>query len=75
MLRVDILLMYSMLKISFFVSTLEFAGIAKFIGPILEAVYPALIMLTLVNIAHKMWGFKSSHWPVTVTLATKLLWL
>lgn len=63
------------LAISFFVSTLEFAGIAKFIGPILEAIYPALIVLTFVNIAHKMWGFKTSHWPVTMTLATKLLWL
>lgn len=63
------------LTISFFVSTLDFAGIARFIGPILEAVYPALIILTLVNIAHKLWGVKSSHWPVTLTLITKLLWI
>lgn len=63
------------LVISFLVSTLDFAGIAKFIGPILETIYPALIVLTLVNISHKMWGFRSSHWPVTLTLVTKLLWI
>jgi len=60
------------LVISFAVSTLEFAGIARFLGPILEAVYPALIVLTVVNIAHKVWGVKATHWPATVTLAIKL---
>lgn len=63
------------LTIGFLVSTLEFSGIAKFIGPILEVVYPALIVLTVVNIAHKVWGFTSTHWPATVTLAAKLLWI
>lgn len=60
------------LCIGFGVSTLEFAGIAKFLGPILEVSYPALIVLTIVNIAHKFWGVRSSHWPVTLTLAAKL---
>lgn len=36
------------LAIAFFVSTLEFSGIASFLGPILEAIYPALIILTWV---------------------------
>jgi branched-chain amino acid:cation transporter, LIVCS family len=61
--------------IGFFVSTLEFAGIARFIGPILELTYPALIVLTLLNIAHKLWGVKISHWPVTVTVVAKLCML
>lgn len=39
------------LTIGFFVSTLEFSGIAAFLGPLLEAVYPALIALTAINIA------------------------
>lgn len=60
------------LAISFMISTLEFSGIAKFLGPILETVYPALIVLTLVNIAHKLWGVKASHWPVTLTFAAKV---
>jgi LIVCS family branched-chain amino acid:cation transporter len=60
------------LGIGFTVSTLDFAGIARFIGPILETAYPALIMLTIVNVAHKLWGFKHSHWPVTLTFAAKI---
>lgn len=63
------------LMIGYMVSTLEFAGIARFLGPVLEVIYPALIMHTLVNIAHKRWGFKSSHWPVTLTFAAKLCFL
>lgn len=63
------------LAIGFAVSTLDFNGIASFIGPILEAVYPALIVLTLVNIAHKLWGVTSSHWPATATLVAKLFWV
>ena len=39
------------LLVAFFVSTFDFAAIAKLISPILEAIYPALIALTLFNIA------------------------
>lgn len=60
------------LAISFLISTLDFAGIASFLGPILETIYPALIMLTLVNLTHKLLGTDRSHWPVTFTLAAKL---
>lgn len=64
------------LIIGFLVSTFDFAGIAKFLGPVLEAVYPALIVLTAVNIAQKFLGIKkSSHWPFTLTLAAKLCWV
>lgn len=63
------------LAIGFFVSTFDFAGIAKFLGPVLEAIYPALIALTVVNIVNKLSGAKSSHWPFTVTLAAKLCWI
>lgn len=60
------------LAIAFFVSNLEFSGIASFLGPILEAIYPALISLTIVNITCKIFDMKASHWPFTLTLATKL---
>jgi LIVCS family branched-chain amino acid:cation transporter len=63
------------LAIGFLVSTFDFAGIAKFLGPVLEAVYPALIVLTLVNIINKFVGVRSSHWPFTLTLAAKLCWI
>lgn len=60
------------LAIGFFISTLDFAGIARFLGPILEAMYPALIALTVVNIVSRFWGLKLTHWPFTVTLLAKL---
>ncbi len=41
------------LMIGFLVSTLEFSGIAKFICPILEAIYPVLILITVINIGYK----------------------
>jgi LIVCS family branched-chain amino acid:cation transporter len=42
------------LTIGFIVSTFDFDGIAKFLGPILEAVYPGLIVLTALNIVGKL---------------------
>lgn len=63
------------LCIAFLVSTLEFSGIANFLGPILEAIYPALITLTIGNIVSKFYGVKFSHWPFTVTLVAKLCWV
>lgn len=66
------LALFMTLAIGFFVSTLEFAGIAKFLGPILETIYPALITLTVVNIACKFLKVKASHWPFTLTIVAKL---
>lgn len=63
------------LGIGFAVSTFDFAGIARFLGPVLETIYPALIALTLVNITNKFFGLKPSHWPFTLTLAAKLWWI
>lgn len=60
------------LGIGFFVSTFDFAAIARFLGPVLEAVYPALIALTIVNIAYKFLDMKATHWPFTLTLGAKL---
>ncbi len=65
------------LGIAFAISTLEFQGIARFLGPILETVYPALITLTLINIAAKLTKCEvttaQARWPVALTLATKCL--
>lgn len=56
------------LLIGFLVSTLDFAGIARFLGPILELAYPSLIVLTLVNIAHAHWKTPLSYWPAAAML-------
>jgi branched-chain amino acid:cation transporter, LIVCS family len=42
------------LIIGFLVSTLEFSGIARFICPILETIYPVLILITVINIGLKL---------------------
>ncbi len=60
------------LVIGFLISTLEFSGIAKFLGPILEVIYPALIVLTVVNITCQFLKIKTSHWPFTLTILAKL---
>lgn len=61
------------LAIGFFISTLEFSGIMKFIGPILACIYPALIVMTLFSIAYKTLGWKAVRVPTAVALALKLL--
>lgn len=52
------------LAITFFVSTLNFNGIAAFLAPILQVCYPALITLSVVNIAYKLINFKPVKLPV-----------
>ena len=48
----------AILFVSFLVSTLNFNGIASFLTPILQLCYPALIVLGVVNILHKLWKFQ-----------------
>lgn len=60
------------LLIAFATSSLEFSGIAKFLGPILEVIYPALILLTILSIFHKLWGWSSVRFPIVVAFLLKL---
>lgn len=46
------------LGISLLVSTLRFSGISAFLVPIVQVCYPALIVLSIVNILYKLHGFK-----------------
>ncbi len=46
------------LFLSFLVSTLKFEGISSFIVPILQACYPALIVLCILNILYKLYNFR-----------------
>jgi LIVCS family branched-chain amino acid:cation transporter len=59
------------LGIAFGVSTLEFSGIMKIIGPILEFTYPALIVFTITNIFHKLWGLKIVRLPTALAILLK----
>lgn len=42
------------LVITFIITTFEFAGIATFLGPVLELCYPILIALTFYNLVHAL---------------------
>jgi len=43
-----------------------------FIAPILEFTYPALIVLTVVSIFHKLWGLKIVRTPIAIAVLLKL---
>lgn len=66
------LAMLATLVVAFGLSTLEFSGIAKFLGPILETLYPALIVLTVMNILSNLWELPTTRWPVAMALVAKL---
>lgn len=61
------------LGITFFVSTLNFTGIANFLTPVLQICYPALIALTVLNICNKLFGFKPIKVPVLVVFLLTLV--
>ena len=64
------------LIVSFFVSTLHFTGIAQFLTPILQISYPALILLSILNIAYKLFHFKPVKAPFFTVFAVSLFaWL
>ena len=66
------------LAIGFGISTLGFWGIKQFISPILEIIYPALIVLTVLNIASKTLGwaaYKARLWlAVRIPTIGALTW-
>ncbi len=57
---------------TFFVSTLNFTGIAAFLFPILQVCYPALIVLSILNILYKLYDFKPVKIPVFIVFLISL---
>jgi len=53
---------------AFLVSTLDFKGIVGLLAPILQICYPALLVLSLLNIFYKLYDFKPVKAPVLITL-------
>lgn len=60
------------LFLTFFISTFEFNGISAFLWPVLQICYPALIVLTFLNIAHRITGITLLRVPVFSALAYTL---
>lgn len=61
------------LIITFFISTLDFMGIAKILVPILQVCYPALILLSFLNICYKFYHFKSVKLPVFAVFLASII--
>lgn len=61
------------LIITYFISTLNFMGIAKILIPVLQISYPALILLSLLNIAYKLYHFKPVKTPVGILFLISLI--
>lgn len=55
-------------------ANLGFSGIAAFLGPILQICYPGLIVLTVLNILHSLYGFNRIKPFVYLTFAGSLLY-
>ena len=60
------------LVISYFISTLNFMGIAAMLQPALQVCYPALIVLSIVNILYKLYHFQPVKGPVFTAFALSL---
>ncbi|MGA8165528.1 MAG: branched-chain amino acid transport system II carrier protein [Waddliaceae bacterium] len=58
---------------TFFMSTLNFSGIQRILAPILMICYPALITLALINLLHKLYGFKPVKIPVLAVFILSLV--
>lgn len=56
----------------FFMTQLGFSGIMRFAYPVLQVIYPALIVLCIVNILHITTGLKMVKTPVVLTAVISL---
>ena len=57
------------LGISAVIANLGFMGIAKMLSPVLQILCPGLIVLSLLNIAHKLYETRVPKAPVFATFA------
>jgi len=62
------------LAIAVFFANFGFAGIKALIAPVIEILYPALIVLALTNILYKTIRIDCSKFPFYATLGCTVLW-
>ncbi|MCP5505840.1 MAG: branched-chain amino acid transport system II carrier protein [Chlamydiales bacterium] len=58
----------AILLMTVLISTLEFSGIVKLLAPVLQVLYPSLLVLCLFNVFHKTLEYKTVKFPVFATL-------
>lgn len=67
-------MMATVIAITVVFSNFGFDTIMRFLGPILEVCYPAIIVLSVCNILYKLYGFKYVKIPVYATFAATVLY-
>lgn len=60
------------LSTTFMVSTLDFTGIKALLAPILQVCYPALILLSILNILHKVYRTETVKVPFVILFGISL---
>jgi branched-chain amino acid:cation transporter, LIVCS family len=61
------------LLLTFIPSNFGLSAVLKFSAPLIYVTYPTVIVLTLLNIAYKMFDFKPVKLPVLITLIISLI--
>lgn len=61
------------LVMTFGISMLNFTGIVKLLTPVLQIFYPALIVLSIMNILYKLYHFKPVKTPFFIVLLLSLV--
>jgi len=59
---------------TFIFANLKFSEIVAMLYPVLVIIYPVLMVLTLVNIAYKLHGFKPVKTPVVLATIASIAW-
>ncbi len=67
-------MMFITMVITVVFSTIGFTSIMAFLHPIMEIIYPAIIMLTICNILYKLYGFPYVKLPVYGTMVAMIGW-
>lgn len=60
--------------VAYAMSFIGFGGIIKLIYPLLVICYPCIIVLAIMNMGHKLWGWQSVKLPVFATAMISLVW-
>lgn len=61
------------LTATYLTALLNFEGIVKILEPVLQIAYPALIILSICNLMHKLYGFQMVKTPLYLALGASLV--
>ena len=59
---------------TFIFANLKFSEIVAMVAPVLVVIYPVLLVLTIINIFHKLYGFSMVKIPVLLATVASIIW-